>query len=66
MFTSDFAAAAVLISFGAVLGKLSPLQYVLMAVFEITIFAVNEYIGISRLKVLLMLNLNSIMIVENW
>lgn len=47
MLTSDFAAAAVLISFGAVLGKLSCVQLVVMAVVEIAIFSVNEYIGVE-------------------
>ena len=51
MLTSDFACAAVLISFGAVLGKLSPLQLVVMSVFEIVIFSVNEKIGISIFEV---------------
>ena len=51
MFTSDFAAAAVLITFGAVLGKLSPIQYVVLSFFEIIVFQVNEYIGLSKFKV---------------
>ena len=51
MFTSDFAAAAVLITFGAVLGKLSPIQYVVMAFLEIIVFQVNEYIGLKKFKV---------------
>ena len=51
MFTSDFAAAAVLITFGAVLGKLSPIQYVVLSFLEIIVFQVNEYIGLSKFKV---------------
>lgn len=51
MLTSDFAAAAVLISFGAVLGKTSPLQLILMAFLEIIFFSVNEYIGVELFKV---------------
>lgn len=51
MLTADFAAAAVLISFGAMLGKLSPLQQIIMAFLEIVIFQVNEWIGVSVLQV---------------
>ena len=51
MITSDFAAGAVLISFGAVLGKLSPPQIVIMAIVEIVFFSVNEYIGLEMLHV---------------
>lgn len=46
MLTSDFACAAVLISFGAVLGKLSPTQMIVMSVLEIVVFAINEWLGI--------------------
>jgi len=42
--TSDFTAAAVLISFGAVLGKASRLQLFAIAVLECCFFAVNETI----------------------
>lgn len=48
---SDFASAAVLISMGAVLGKTSNLQLLIMAFFEIIIFQVNEWIGLSKLIV---------------
>jgi len=41
---SDFASAAVLISFGAVLGKISPIQLLVMALIEVVIFQVNEMI----------------------
>ncbi|KAK2142624.1 hypothetical protein LSH36_932g01094 [Paralvinella palmiformis] len=43
---SDFTAAAVLISFGALLGKASLLQLIVMAVLETVIFCVNEWIGV--------------------
>ncbi|XP_071959671.1 ammonium transporter Rh type B-B-like isoform X2 [Antedon mediterranea] len=52
MLTADFAAAAVLISFGAVLGKVSPLQLIIMAFLEIIILTVNLYLGLEHLKVL--------------
>lgn len=45
MLYSDFAAAAVLISFGVVIGTTSPLQLITMSLIEIVIFAVNEVIG---------------------
>lgn len=44
MINSEFAAAAVLISFGAVLGKVSPVQLMIMALFEIVVYEVNELI----------------------
>jgi ammonium transporter Rh len=47
MLTADFAAATVLISFGAVLGKTSPLQLLIMAVIEVVLSQVNEHIGHS-------------------
>lgn len=50
LLTADFAAAAVLISFGALLGKTSPLQLLIMAFIEIMIFSLNEWIGLSIFK----------------
>uniref|UniRef100_A0A3Q4H5K9 Rh family B glycoprotein n=1 Tax=Neolamprologus brichardi TaxID=32507 RepID=A0A3Q4H5K9_NEOBR len=44
MINADFCTGSVLISFGAVLGKTSPVQLLVMAVFEVTLFAVNEFI----------------------
>ena len=48
---ADFCAAAVLISFGAVLGKTSPTQLLIMATIEVVVQSVNEYIGLTYLKV---------------
>jgi len=45
MISADFATAAVLISFGVVLGVTSPLQLIVMTVIETIIFVVNEIIG---------------------
>lgn len=42
---ADFATAAVLISFGAILGKTSALQLLVMTIIEIVLFNVNEHIG---------------------
>ncbi|KAM9616711.1 ammonium transporter Rh type A isoform 1-T1 [Morphnus guianensis] len=44
MINADFSTAAALISFGAVLGKTSPLQMLILTVVEVTIFAGNEYL----------------------
>ncbi|KAK6172887.1 hypothetical protein SNE40_016457 [Patella caerulea] len=46
MLSADFAAATVLISFGALLGKTSPLQLLIMATIEIIFAQINEYIGV--------------------
>ena len=45
LLSADFATAAVLISFGVVLGVTTPLQLAVMTVLEIIIFVVNEVIG---------------------
>lgn len=51
MINADFCTGSVLISFGAVLGKTSPIQLLTMALFEVTLFAVNEFILLSLLGV---------------
>lgn len=48
---ADFASAAVLISFGAVLGKASLTQLVVMAIFEVVFQGINEHIGLHYLHV---------------
>ncbi|KAB5586879.1 hypothetical protein PHYPO_G00006510 [Pangasianodon hypophthalmus] len=50
MINADFCTGSVLISFGAVLGKTSPVQMLIMAIFEVALFAVNEYILLSLLN----------------
>ncbi|CAF1291693.1 unnamed protein product [Didymodactylos carnosus] len=42
---ADFVCAAVLISFGAVLGKTNPAQLIVLALFEVVIQVWNEWIG---------------------
>ncbi|CAF3475896.1 unnamed protein product, partial [Rotaria sp. Silwood2] len=42
---ADFVCAAILISFGAVLGKTNPAQLVILALIEVVIQVWNEYIG---------------------
>ncbi|XP_072535624.1 ammonium transporter Rh type B isoform X2 [Salminus brasiliensis] len=49
MINADFCTGSVLISFGAVLGKTSPVQMLIMAMFEVTLFAVNEFVLLSVL-----------------
>ncbi|RLN61626.1 hypothetical protein BBJ28_00013940 [Nothophytophthora sp. Chile5] len=44
LINGDFAAGAVIISFGAVLGKVTPTQLVWMAFFEVVFYAINDYI----------------------
>lgn len=49
MVTSNFATATVLISFGAVLGKASPSQLIIMGIIEVILAQINEYIGVDLL-----------------
>ena len=49
--SADFCAGAVLISFGAVLGKVSPVQALGMAVIEVVLYALNEQLGILYFRV---------------
>lgn len=47
---ADFSTATVLISFGAVLGKTSPVQLLIMTILEITIFSINEHLVANILE----------------
>lgn len=51
LINAEFACAVVLISFGAVLGKTSPLQLLIMALLEVPIFAVTEWVVLTYLKI---------------
>ncbi|RUS86032.1 hypothetical protein EGW08_006186, partial [Elysia chlorotica] len=51
MVGAEFATATVLISFGAVLGKTSPVQLLVMAIFEVFFAQLNEHIGVDKLHV---------------
>uniref|UniRef100_A0A2P2I2S7 Rh-like protein n=2 Tax=Hirondellea gigas TaxID=1518452 RepID=A0A2P2I2S7_9CRUS len=46
---ADFVAATVLISFGALLGKTTPTQLLILTMIEIPIFVINEVLGRSYL-----------------
>ncbi|CAF0887992.1 unnamed protein product [Didymodactylos carnosus] len=43
---ADFVAAAILISFGALLGKTNPTQLIIMCIIEVALQSVNEWIGL--------------------
>lgn len=45
---ADFVAAAILISFGAVLGKTNPTQLLVMAFIEVLLQSANEFLGLRR------------------
>ena len=51
LITADFSAAAVLITFGVVLGKVSRLQLFIICILEVLMFAVNEFVLLQELKI---------------
>ncbi|XP_005411732.1 PREDICTED: ammonium transporter Rh type B isoform X1 [Chinchilla lanigera] len=51
MINADFCAGALLISFGAVLGKTGPVQLLLMALLEVVLFGINEFVLLDLLGV---------------
>lgn len=51
LITGDFAAAAVLIAFGAVLGRTSPLQLAVMAFIQNLLFTLHEEILVKEFKI---------------
>uniref|UniRef100_A0A1A9ZUE5 Ammonium transporter AmtB-like domain-containing protein n=1 Tax=Glossina pallidipes TaxID=7398 RepID=A0A1A9ZUE5_GLOPL len=48
---SDISAAVPLISMGVLLGRTTPIQLLFMALFEIILFAVNEYVTLEVLSI---------------
>ncbi|KAL8197590.1 UNVERIFIED_CONTAM: hypothetical protein K2H54_033799 [Gekko kuhli] len=48
---ADFCVGSVCIAFGAILGKVSPVQVLIMTLFQVTLFSVNEYILLDLLHV---------------
>lgn len=50
LITGDFAAAAVMITLGALLGKVGPLQMLVLAMLEIIFYSINESIGVNEYK----------------
>ncbi|XP_004623521.1 ammonium transporter Rh type C [Octodon degus] len=51
LINADFCVASVCVAFGAVLGKVSPIQLLIMTLFQVTLFTVNEYILLNLLEV---------------
>ncbi|XP_005059053.1 PREDICTED: ammonium transporter Rh type B isoform X2 [Ficedula albicollis] len=51
MVSADFCTAAVLLSAGAVLGRVNPVQLLLLALLEVTVCTLNEYILLSLMGV---------------
>uniref|UniRef100_A0A668AG33 Ammonium transporter AmtB-like domain-containing protein n=1 Tax=Myripristis murdjan TaxID=586833 RepID=A0A668AG33_9TELE len=51
LLNAEFACAVVLISFGAVLGKTSPVQLLVMAFLEVPIFAVTEWAVLKYIRI---------------
>lgn len=51
LINAEFACAVVLISFGAVLGKTSPVQLLVMALLEVPVFAITEWAVLTYLKI---------------
>uniref|UniRef100_A0A674K6G9 Rh family C glycoprotein n=1 Tax=Terrapene triunguis TaxID=2587831 RepID=A0A674K6G9_9SAUR len=47
LINADFCVGSVCIAFGAILGKTSPVQLLILTLFQVTLFAVNEYILIN-------------------
>ncbi|CRK99182.1 CLUMA_CG012501, isoform A [Clunio marinus] len=48
---ADIATASVLISMGALLGRITPIQLLIMGLFEIVLFATNEFLQIELMKI---------------
>uniref|UniRef100_A0A8C6A3X3 Ammonium transporter Rh type C n=1 Tax=Marmota marmota marmota TaxID=9994 RepID=A0A8C6A3X3_MARMA len=57
LINADFCVASVCVAFGAVLGKVSPVQLLIMTFFQVTLFTVNEFI---------LLNLKAIEVGDSW
>ncbi len=51
LINADFCCAGSLIAYGALLGKVSPVQLMVVTLFGVTLFAVEEYIILSLLHV---------------
>ncbi|XP_019359621.1 PREDICTED: ammonium transporter Rh type C [Gavialis gangeticus] len=52
LINADFCVGSVCIAFGAILGKSSPVQLLIMTLFQVTLFSVNEYILLNLLHVI--------------
>lgn len=54
MIGAEVAAAVILISVGAVLGRTTLIQLSFMAIIEVIVFAANEYIQVEIIKVMVL------------
>ncbi|XP_006263869.1 ammonium transporter Rh type C [Alligator mississippiensis] len=52
LINADFCVGSVCVAFGAILGKSSPVQLLIMTLFQVTLFSVNEYILLNLLHVI--------------
>ncbi|XP_075431288.1 ammonium transporter Rh type C isoform X2 [Ascaphus truei] len=52
LINADFCVGSVCIAFGGVLGKISPVQVLLMTLFQVTLFSVNEWVLLDQLHVI--------------
>ncbi|XP_051837046.1 ammonium transporter Rh type C [Antechinus flavipes] len=51
LINADFCVGSVCVAFGAILGKVSPIQLLIMTLFQVTLFSVNEFILLNLLQV---------------
>ncbi|XP_076980285.1 ammonium transporter Rh type C [Tamandua tetradactyla] len=51
LINADFCVGSVCVAFGAILGKVSPVQLLIMTLFQVTLFSVNEFILLNLLQV---------------
>lgn len=51
LINADFCVGSVCVAFGAILGKVSPIQLLVMTLFQVTLFSVNEFILLTLLEV---------------
>ncbi|XP_074090211.1 ammonium transporter Rh type C [Macrotis lagotis] len=51
LINAEFCVGSVCVAFGAILGKVSPIQLLLMTLFQVTLFSVNEFILLNLLQV---------------
>uniref|UniRef100_G3TEG8 Ammonium transporter Rh type C n=1 Tax=Loxodonta africana TaxID=9785 RepID=G3TEG8_LOXAF len=51
LINADFCVGSVCVAFGALLGKVSPIQLLIMTLFQVTLFTVNEFILLNLLLV---------------
>ncbi|XP_069480407.1 ammonium transporter Rh type C [Ambystoma mexicanum] len=49
LINADFCVGSVAIAFGALLGKISPVQLMIMTLFQVTLFSVNEWVILTKL-----------------